>query len=89
MLTPPKHPEGPEDFDDVVALLEQLAGRCYFGDPGERLDHRVLEMLAQLPPEEAMQVLQEFEIRVTAGRSCSSSSALATFINAILEANDC
>ena len=74
---------------EVAELLAQLEGRGCFGYPGQRLDHRVVEMLAQITLECATEVLREFETRVLDGQSRRSAVAQADFINALLEANDC
>ena len=74
---------------EVAELLAELKERSCFGYPGQRLDHDVVETLAQITPEDAKEVLREFESRGSDGQSCQSVVALAEFIDALLEANDC
>ena len=74
---------------EMADLLAELEGRGCFGYPGQRLDHRVVEMLAHITLEDATEVLREFETRVSDGQSCQSAVALAEFIDALLEANGC
>ena len=73
----------------VAELLVGLEERGCFGCPGQRLDHDVVETLAQIAAEDAKEVLRQFETRVSDGQSCQSAVALAEFIDALLKANDC
>ena len=72
---------------EVAELLAELEGRGCFGYPGQRLDHDVVETLAQIAAEYAKVVLRQFETRVPDGQSCQSAVALTKFIDALLEAN--
>ena len=73
---------------EVAALLAELEGRGCFGYPGQRLDHDVVETLAQITPDDAKEVLRQFETRLSDGQSCRTAVALAEFIDNILEAHD-
>ena len=74
---------------EVTEVLTQLENRGCFGSPGPRLDHNVVEKLAQIISEDAKEVLRQFEARVSEGQSCGTASALAEFIDKLLEANHC
>ena len=72
---------------EVAELLAELEGRGCFGYPGQRLDHDVVETLAQITPDDAKEVLRQFETRLSDGQSCRTAVALAEFIDKLLEAN--
>ena len=73
----------------VTEVLTQLENHGCFGSPGLRLDHNVVEKLAQFISEDAKEVLLQFEARVSEGQSRGTASALAEFIDKLLEANHC
>ena len=75
--------------DEVAKVLAKLEEHGYFGCPGQRLDHDVVETLAGMEDDDAKWVLQQFETRLSDGQSCGTAVALAEFIDKLLEANDC
>ena len=71
---------------EVAKVLAKLEEHGYFGCPGQRLDHDVVETLAGMENRDAKWVLQQFETRVSDGQSVRTSVALAEFIAKILQA---
>ena len=74
---------------EVTEVLTQLENHGCFGSPGLRLDHNVVEKLAEIVSEYAKEVLLQFETRVSEGQSCRTAGALGEFIDKLLEANHC
>ena len=83
------HADQPALTSEVTEVLTRLEDRGCFGSPGLRLDHNVVEKLAEIVSEDAKEVLLQFETRVSEGQSYRTAGALGEFIDKLLEANYC
>ena len=81
------HADQPALTSEVTEVLTRLEDRGCFGSPGGRMDHNVVEKLAEIVSEDAKKVLMQFETRVSEGQSCRTAGALGEFIDKLLEVN--
>ena len=81
------HADQPALTSEVTEVLTRLEDRGCFGSPGLRLDHNVVEKLAEIVSEDAKEVLLQFETRVSEGQSYRTAGGLGEFIEKLLEVN--
>ena len=81
------HADQPALTSEVTEVLTRLEDHGCFGFSGLRLDHNVVEKLAEIVSEDAKEVLLQFETRVSEGQSYRTAGALGEFIDKLLEVN--